>query len=96
MAGPRDLDKLIVGDARHMDEVSDSSVALVVTSPPYFAGKEYEESSVREVSRLPTWITSTCYVTSLPSVSASWNPVAAWPSTWPISVGVPTAPYLPM
>jgi site-specific DNA-methyltransferase (adenine-specific) len=38
------LDKLIVGDARQMDEVPDSSVALVVTSPPYFAGKEYEES----------------------------------------------------
>jgi DNA modification methylase len=36
------LDQLIVGDARHMDEVPDSSVALVVTSPPYFAGKEYE------------------------------------------------------
>jgi site-specific DNA-methyltransferase (adenine-specific) len=40
----RALDKLIVGDAKCMDEVSDSSVALVVTSPPYFAGKEYEES----------------------------------------------------
>lgn len=40
----RVLDKLIVGDARNMDVVSDSSVALVVTSPPYFAGKEYEES----------------------------------------------------
>jgi DNA modification methylase len=38
------LDKLIAGDARHMDEVPDSSVALVVTSPPYFAGKEYEQS----------------------------------------------------
>jgi DNA modification methylase len=40
----RALDKLIVGDSRRMDEVPDSSVALVVTSPPYFAGKEYEES----------------------------------------------------
>jgi DNA modification methylase len=40
----RALDKLIAGDARHMDEVPGSSVALVVTSPPYFAGKEYEES----------------------------------------------------
>ncbi len=40
----RALDKLVVGDARHMDEVPDSSVALVVTSPPYFAGKEYEEA----------------------------------------------------
>lgn len=38
------LDKLIVGDARKMVEVEDSSVALVVTSPPYFAGKEYEEA----------------------------------------------------
>jgi site-specific DNA-methyltransferase (adenine-specific) len=40
----RAVDKLIVGDARHMDEIPDSSVALVVTSPPYFAGKEYEEA----------------------------------------------------
>jgi DNA modification methylase len=44
VAGHRALDKLIVGDSRRMDEVPDSSVALVVTSPPYFAGKEYEES----------------------------------------------------
>ncbi len=44
LAAHRALDKLIVGDARRMDEVPDSSVALVVTSPPYFAGKEYEES----------------------------------------------------
>lgn len=34
--------KLVAGDARRMDEVDDASVALVVTSPPYFAGKEYE------------------------------------------------------
>jgi DNA modification methylase len=40
----RALDKLVVGDSRCMDEVPDSSVALVVTSPPYFAGKEYEQS----------------------------------------------------
>jgi site-specific DNA-methyltransferase (adenine-specific) len=44
VAETRALDKLIVGDARHMDEVPNSSVALVVTSPPYFAGKEYEEA----------------------------------------------------
>lgn len=37
------LDKLIRGDARQMTEVADASVALVVTSPPYFAGKQYEE-----------------------------------------------------
>jgi DNA modification methylase len=37
-------EKPILGDARHMDEVEDASVALIVTSPPYFAGKEYEEA----------------------------------------------------
>ena len=38
--------KLWVGDARHMrdEQVADNSVALVVTSPPYYAGKEYEEA----------------------------------------------------
>jgi site-specific DNA-methyltransferase (adenine-specific) len=36
--------KIVAGDARHMAEVEDASVALVVTSPPYFAGKEYEEA----------------------------------------------------
>ena len=39
----KSFDKLIVGDSRAMTEVPASSVALVVTSPPYFAGKEYEE-----------------------------------------------------
>jgi site-specific DNA-methyltransferase (adenine-specific) len=38
----RAIDELFVGDARHMHQVEDASVALVVTSPPYFAGKEYE------------------------------------------------------
>lgn len=33
---------LIQGDAREMRDVKDGSVALVVTSPPYFAGKAYE------------------------------------------------------
>ena len=39
-------DELWVGDARHMgaNRVADNSVALIVTSPPYFAGKEYEEA----------------------------------------------------
>jgi site-specific DNA-methyltransferase (adenine-specific) len=32
----------VCGDARRMDQVADNSVALVVTSPPYFAGKQYE------------------------------------------------------
>ncbi len=36
------------GDARDMSEVVAGSVALVVTSPPYFAGKQYEEEMERE------------------------------------------------
>jgi DNA modification methylase len=36
---------LVCRDARHMIELKDNSVALVVTSPPYFAGKDYELSS---------------------------------------------------
>src|SRR4051794_4549724 len=31
-----------------MDAVADGTVALVVTSPPYFAGKQYEEELQRE------------------------------------------------
>jgi DNA modification methylase len=38
----------VCGDARRMDEVADGSVALVVTSPPYFAGKRYEEELERD------------------------------------------------
>jgi DNA modification methylase len=36
------------GDARTMDAIVNGSVALVVTSPPYFAGKTYEEELQRE------------------------------------------------
>jgi len=35
-------DGCILGDARDMTQLPDNSVALVVTSPPYFVGKEYE------------------------------------------------------
>jgi DNA modification methylase len=45
VAEHRTRDAIWVGDAREMDrfgDVADNSVALVVTSPPYFAGKEYE------------------------------------------------------
>ncbi len=45
---PTVLDRIVLGDARELlatDEfVADKSVALLVTSPPYFAGKEYEEA----------------------------------------------------
>jgi site-specific DNA-methyltransferase (adenine-specific) len=42
VADPFELQEpLVCGDSRDM-KLPDSSVALVVTSPPYFAGKEYE------------------------------------------------------
>ena len=47
VSAPACVDQFWVGDARKMDlhgEVADDSVALVVTSPPYFVGKEYEEA----------------------------------------------------
>jgi DNA modification methylase len=37
------VDEIWVRDAREMAELPDNCVALVVTSPPYFAGKAYEE-----------------------------------------------------
>ena len=37
-------DGCIEGDIRQRDDLPDGSVALVVTSPPYFAGKAYEEA----------------------------------------------------
>jgi site-specific DNA-methyltransferase (adenine-specific) len=44
LAEPFELRRpLVCGDSRDMD-LPDKSVALVVTSPPYFAGKEYEEA----------------------------------------------------
>ncbi|HWC38699.1 MAG TPA: site-specific DNA-methyltransferase [Acidimicrobiales bacterium] len=42
MAERRAVDDVFCRDARSMPELDDDSVALVVTSPPYFAGKEYE------------------------------------------------------
>ena len=66
---PGVVDQIYVGDARSMDRVRPSSVALVVTSPPYFAGKAYEASSARATSRPPTSSTSRCSRTSSPSAS---------------------------
>lgn len=46
VAEPACRDQIWAGDARDMDgcgNIADSSVALMVTSPPYFAGKAYEE-----------------------------------------------------
>lgn len=41
---PKILDHIYEFDSRRMSPIKDNSVALVVTSPPYYAGKEYEQS----------------------------------------------------
>lgn len=38
-----EVNQIHLGDSRQMHQLPDRSVALVVTSPPYFAGKEYEQ-----------------------------------------------------
>ena len=40
---PNLLDRVLCQDARKMDIIPDSSVHLMVTSPPYNVGKEYDE-----------------------------------------------------
>jgi DNA modification methylase len=42
---PTSVDRIYAKDARRLrEDIEEASVALVVTSPPYFAGKEYEEA----------------------------------------------------
>lgn len=36
--------QMILGDSRHMDEIPDNSIALMVTSPPYGVGKDYDDT----------------------------------------------------
>jgi DNA modification methylase len=38
------IDEVFVGNAADMSQIADASVALVATSPPYFAGKDYESA----------------------------------------------------
>ncbi len=41
---PEVLDQIYEGDSADMHQLGSNSVALVVTSPPYFVGKQYEAS----------------------------------------------------
>jgi len=42
VAPQKAIDDIFIGSSTQMEKVESGSVALVVTSPPYFAGKEYE------------------------------------------------------
>jgi DNA modification methylase len=41
---PRILDRVFTHSAEQMDELPNNSIALVVTSPPYHAGKDFDET----------------------------------------------------
>jgi len=43
--------RMFLGSSAAMDQLPDNSVALVVTSPPYFVGKEYELAVTGELDR---------------------------------------------
>ena len=45
---PVTIDQLYIGDSSNMGEINANSTALVVTSPPYFVGKEYEVDIEKE------------------------------------------------
>lgn len=73
-APPEYLDKLIVGDARDvLKKLPDNCVHLMVTSPPYNVGKEYDvdltlreyldfiEEVLREVYRVLVWGGRVCF-----------------------------------
>jgi len=81
----------VCGDARTMVDLADDSVALVVTSPPYFAGKQYEEELDRE--GVPGSYLE--YLALLRDVFAECKRVleraAASRSTWRTSAASPTA-----
>ena len=62
-------DGCLGGDSRAMHHIPDSSVALVVTSPPYFVGKEYEDAVAADADdRVPN--TYFEYLSMLDSVFA--------------------------
>ena len=71
---PEYLDRVVVGDARDvLRRLPDSSVHLMVTSPPYNVGKEYDEDLtlgeylefiedvMREVYRVLVWGGRACF-----------------------------------
>jgi DNA modification methylase len=59
--------KMFLGDSRNMSQVADSSVQLIVTSPPYYDLKAYE-GAVKEEHQLGSPINFETYVDNLNAV----------------------------
>ncbi len=49
---PEYLDKILCKSSENMEEIPDNSVHLIVTSPPYNVGKEYDENLTLDEYRL--------------------------------------------
>jgi len=72
--------KIIIADSQDMKEVANSSVHLVVTSPPYFMGKEYEVnySSYKEYLEMCCNVWKECYRVLVPGGRLCINCIAAF------------------
>lgn len=57
-----DLNKLYCKSSENMDEIPDNSIHLMITSPPYNVGKEYDEDlTLDEYLELLTTVFKQCY-----------------------------------
>ena len=56
------LDKIYCKSSENMDEIPDNSVHLMITSPPYNVGKEYDEDlTLDEYLKLLRRVFKSCY-----------------------------------
>src|SRR3989339_722806 len=47
---------VVIGDCRNMAEVEDSSIQLIVTSPPYFNVKDYGIENIGSINEYETYL----------------------------------------
>ena len=58
----KDLNKLYVKSSENMDEIPDNSIHLMITSPPYNVGKEYDNDlTLQEYEKLLTSVFAETY-----------------------------------
>lgn len=68
------LDRILCRDSRNMDEIPDSSIHLMVTSPPYNVSKEYDRDlTMEEYSELLKDVFSETYRVLIPGGRACIN-----------------------
>ena len=66
---------VVIGDCRNMAEVEDSSVQLVVTSPPYFNVKDYGVDNIGSIQEYEVPTCGPCGRFSA-SATAFWKKAA--------------------